>query len=223
MNESRVGLETNKEFTTNNAPNTDRRIDGETTLNVIYVGTALERGTGTSEDKWQIKRITETDEGAVIQYADGGEFTQVWDDRVTVTFPGDPPVPSVDELLNGVVLKDDNDDSIGQTVANPLITQGTNTTEGLSSAVKTTVISVTTSATPIPAASLTQRNSMGIHNKSGVTLYLGSSSVTADDAASTGGWELPAGQKFFFDITDSIIIFGIVAAGSASVKIMELA
>ena len=98
-----VGVETNKEFTTDNAPNTDRRFDGNTTANVIYVGTASERGAGTSEDKWQIKRITETAEGSVIQYADGGEFSQVWDDRASITFPtGDPTASAESETLQFV-------------------------------------------------------------------------------------------------------------------------
>jgi len=100
MTEPSVGLETNKEFTVDSAPNTDKRIDGNTTPNVIYVGVAEERGVGTNEAKWHIKRITETVEGSVIQYADGGEFTQIWDDRASITFPtGDPAASAEFETL----------------------------------------------------------------------------------------------------------------------------
>ncbi len=55
-------------------------------LNTTYVGQALP-GSATSAAVWRIKRITETNDGASIDWADGdGGFNQVWDDRLTLTY-----------------------------------------------------------------------------------------------------------------------------------------
>lgn len=95
---------------------------------------------------------------------------------------------------------------------------------GLSVAIKVTTITVGTTEVALPATALSGRNSISINNKdSTTTLYLGPTGVTADDAASTGGWEVPPQFTFGTDITDAVTIYGIVASGSITVKILELA
>lgn len=101
--------------------------------------------------------------------------------------------------------------------------EGSFTPSGLTIGQKNTVLSIGTSALPIPATSLTDRNTMAVHNKGTSTLYLGDSSVTADDAATTGGWELPAGEKIFVDISDGIPLYGIRASLTEAVKVWEIA
>jgi len=93
---------------------------------------------------------------------------------------------------------------------------------GLKTAIKITTVPVSTTAVALPTTALVGRNSISLFNKSSVTLYVGPSNVTADDAAATGGWEIPAGFTFNIDITDAITLFGI-STEAISVKVMELA
>ena len=62
----------------------DKRLDDTTTLNMIYIGEAVP-GTATSAATWRIKRLDVT-VGLIIQWADSGDFTQVWDNRASLTY-----------------------------------------------------------------------------------------------------------------------------------------
>jgi len=84
----------------------------------------------------------------------------------------------------------------------------------------TEAITVTTSATPLPHASLEYRRALVVHNASSVPVYLGNSSVTAAD-----GLILAADEKIAFDMqgNPNVRLYAIVAAATAEVRIMELA
>lgn len=94
---------------------------------------------------------------------------------------------------------------------------------GLRTSIKNTTLSIGTTAVPIPAIALSNRNSINVYNKGTSILYVGPSNVTADDNASTGGWEVEANSYFSLDITDGIVLYGIRATLSEAVKVMELA
>ncbi len=76
---------------------------------LTYIGYARKANPLTSENVWQIRRITIQGTETITEYADKGNFTQIWDDRDNgIMFP----VPTffnslstsfdgVDELLNG--------------------------------------------------------------------------------------------------------------------------
>lgn len=61
-----------------------KRLDDSTTLNMIYIGES-DPGTATSAATWRIKRLNVT-AGLVIQWADSGNFSQVWDNRASLTY-----------------------------------------------------------------------------------------------------------------------------------------
>jgi hypothetical protein len=85
--------------------------------------------------------------------------------------------------------------------------------------ISTAAITVTTSATPLPASPLEYRRALVVHNASAGTIYLGNSSVTTST-----GLPLAAGEKIAFDITGNpnVMIYAI-AGSSLEVRIMELA
>ena len=60
------------------------RLDNTSTANIIYVGKAAP-GTATSSTIWQVQKIDQST-GTVITWADTGKFTQIWDNRVGLTY-----------------------------------------------------------------------------------------------------------------------------------------
>ena len=62
----------------------DKRLDDTTTLNIIYIGEAVP-GTATSTALWRIKRLDVTS-GLIIQWADNADFTQIWNNRASLTY-----------------------------------------------------------------------------------------------------------------------------------------
>ena len=102
---------------------------------------------------------------------------------------------------------------------------GTFTPSGLQNDWIITTLDVGDTETVLPAIPLTDRNTMIITNTSaGDTLYIGPTGVTADNlVGTTSGYEIPPGGQFSIDVTDSIPIYGIAAAGiTIRVKIMEV-
>lgn len=79
----------------------------------------------------------------------------------------------------------------------------------------------TTAANPL-AIPLTARVSLSIRNKGANTVYFGNATVTADDTV-TGGWEIGPGEDFNIDLDDSNVFYLIVASGTSTVKILEIA
>jgi len=60
-------------------------LDDTSTTDTTYIGEAR-IGTATSVAKWRIQKLDESS-GLTIQWADGnGEFDNVWDDRVGLSY-----------------------------------------------------------------------------------------------------------------------------------------
>lgn len=98
------------------------------------------------------------------------------------------------------------------------------TPSGLQNSFRTTTMLIGDTAIPIPAAALTDRNSLSIANlDSAETLYIGDINVTADRVVgTTSGWEIGAGETLNFDVKDSIILYGRCETGkSIMVKVLE--
>jgi hypothetical protein len=85
----------------------------------------------------------------------------------------------------------------------------------------TTVVTVTTSATPLPATALSGRKTILVQNVTSTAVYLGNADVTADEAA-TGGYQLTNdGDTWIGDFTDENIVYGIVATGTGTLCVWE--
>lgn len=86
----------------------------------------------------------------------------------------------------------------------------------------TTVVTVTTTATPLPATALAGRKAVMIQNlDSTAIIYLGNTDVTATEN-SNGGFQLANQYDVVtLDFTDSNVICGIVSSGSAKVAVWE--
>lgn len=84
---------------------------------------------------------------------------------------------------------------------------------------RSSAVSVTTSATPLPTTPLEFRRALVIHNSGSSTVFLGGSIVTA-----ATGLPLLAGEKISFDIQNNqnVEVFAIVSTGTVEVRIMEL-
>jgi hypothetical protein len=80
-------------------------------------------------------------------------------------------------------------------------------------------ITVTTSATPLPANPLENRRALVVHNNSNSTVYLGQAGVTISN-----GLPLLASEKIAFDIqgNPNVVVYA-VGSSSVEVRIMELA
>jgi hypothetical protein len=81
-------------------------------------------------------------------------------------------------------------------------------------------VTVGTTATALPADPLEYRRALVVHNNSSVTVFLGDSTVTTG-----AGFPLLAGEKIAFDIQNNpnVVVYAVVAAATADVRIMELA
>lgn len=86
--------------------------------------------------------------------------------------------------------------------------------------IKTQVVSVTTTATKLPATPLVGREYIQAQNVCTSTVYIGSSTVTADTASTGGTQILPyATWRDIFDNT--VDVYGIVASGTCNVVVEE--
>jgi len=95
--------------------------------------------------------------------------------------------------------------------------------KGLDVSVSTTVVTVGNTATKIPASPLSGRRCLTIQNIATTTvIYIGDSTVTANEAA-TGGYQLAAEwDTITLDLTDEVDVYGIVAVGTAKVVVVEV-
>jgi hypothetical protein len=100
---------------------------------------------------------------------------------------------------------------------------GTFTFSGLSQSIKVTNMTVDDTPDPIPAVSLTGRNSIMIYNRDPIEkLYIGDSGVEASGV--NEGWIIDPESYLPFDITDGIVLYAIASAGkTVQIKVMELA
>lgn len=76
-------------------------------------------------------------------------------------------------------------------------------------------VSVTTSATLLPASALTNRTSLCVYNNGSATLFVGTSGVTTST-----GFPVPAGGAFCDDV-GSQPYYGIVASGTVEARVLE--
>ena len=86
--------------------------------------------------------------------------------------------------------------------------------------IKTTVVSVTTSATKLPTTPLIGREYIQIQNVGTSTVYIGSSSVTAN-TASTGGFQLLPYATWYAGYDNTVDVYGRVASGTCNVIVEE--
>ena len=93
------------------------------------------------------------------------------------------------------------------------------TSDIISSTVRASVVTIAVTATPIPAAALTDRINLQLINASGVTIYLGGAGVTV--AGVTQGVPLADGASISLTIAESVALYGIVAVGTANLNILE--
>lgn len=96
---------------------------------------------------------------------------------------------------------------------------------GLKIAMRTTTMEVSTIPIPIPAIPLADRNSIEIQNLDDTEiLYVGNSDVTADRVlGTTSGKEIDPGSFWSLDVTETIILHGVVASGTIQIKVTEVA
>jgi hypothetical protein len=88
----------------------------------------------------------------------------------------------------------------------------------------TSVKVVNTTAALLVTVPLGGRTRFLLQNKGDEVVYLGfQSGVTADDNTTTGGFELSCGDFMSLEIADCLELYAIVATGTSTVKIMELA
>lgn len=89
---------------------------------------------------------------------------------------------------------------------------------GSNVAVEDTAVSVTTSATALPGTALTGRRKIYIQNLDNQAIFLGGSGVTTSN-----GLRIAAGGVFEDEVGDDVGLFAIAAAGTADVRVLELA
>ena len=86
----------------------------------------------------------------------------------------------------------------------------------ISGSVLPTAVTVTTTATAIPATALAGRRAMMVRNNGSVTVYLGDSTVT-----STNGFPLSPGEEKSYELGPPVTLYGITASGTADVRVLE--
>jgi len=109
----------------------------------------------------------------------------------------------------------------------PIDISGSFVFSGLSTGIITTTITVTDTATALPASILAARNSLLIRNLSDTEiLYIGLATVTAGRTVSstTDGYEIDPNQEFSVDIANGLALYGIASSGKTIlVKVTEFA
>lgn len=97
---------------------------------------------------------------------------------------------------------------------------GTFTPSGLSIAGKLTFVELSDSAwTALPLTPLSNRNGMSIQNQSPSEMQV---NFTGTGGYTENGIKIIAGGERYYDITDSIVIYGRLASGTAKVAVEEL-
>lgn len=57
----------------------------EASSSITYVGKAVP-ASATSAAVWQISKLTTSAGDLSVEYADGGDFSQIWDDRASLSY-----------------------------------------------------------------------------------------------------------------------------------------
>ena len=87
-------------------------------------------------------------------------------------------------------------------------------------ALLTTLITVSTTATLIPATAQTNRRRITVQNQGTASVFIGGSGVTT--SGSTKGIELKVGVSLALELKSTALVYGIVASGTQSVVALEI-
>lgn len=142
----------------------------------------------------------------------------------TLVNPGDYIIIPAGDITRVTVSSSAYPTRIGFAYLGPHMDIGTGlrtTDTGLASGVKQTVTSVGVTAVPVPATILSGRASLLVQNVGTTTIYLGSSTVTADTSA-TGGVQLTPGQSMPIDLA-AVALYAISGAAGGLVATLEAA
>lgn len=94
--------------------------------------------------------------------------------------------------------------------------------ESLNIGIANAVVTVADTPTALPSTALSGRKVIIVQNIGSVTIYIGASTVSADETG-TGGIQLKNdGDVFIADITDDIILYAIVASSTSPVAVLEI-
>ena len=89
--------------------------------------------------------------------------------------------------------------------------------EPLKGNILATAVTVDATADALPATALTGRKSILVKNNSSTTVYIGSSVVTT-----LTGIPLLQYDSIILDASEEIVVYGITAAGSADIRVLEI-
>jgi hypothetical protein len=90
-------------------------------------------------------------------------------------------------------------------------------TQAAGNSIKATSVTVLTSATALPATSLTNRRRLYIKNVDTTTLYLGLNTV-----ATNNGYPVRQNEEVVIAVA-GVTVYGIVASGTGTAKVLEIA
>ena|SRR3990167_280970 len=89
----------------------------------------------------------------------------------------------------------------------------------LNARMKTSVVSVLSTATALPTTPLNSQTSRTLYNDGSETIYLGAQNVTATGA--TKGIPLKAGAEKTFGCSEKFLLYGTAATGPVSIIVGE--
>ena len=110
----------------------------------------------------------------------------------------------------------------GDGVSVPVTTSLPVSMPGLAGGITQTITTVGATAVATPATPLAGRATMLVQNVGGTTIYLGTSTVTADTAA-TGGAQLLPGQSIPISLAAAVVLYTISSASGGLVMTLEVA
>src|SRR5512139_1700575 len=143
-----------------------------------------------------------------------------------ITLPGAGAVAATDEI-SSVHYQEMKivDGTKGNTTPAVVNSAGALLTQPISLAgsILQTVVTVGTTAVTLPASALSNRRTLLVQADMANTAYIfiGSSTVTAD-SASTGGFQLSAGQSLSIDVANGLAVYGRSTAASQLVRVIEV-
>lgn len=132
---------------------------------------------------------------------------------------GNTSLSSIDGKLNSLGQKVSTG-SVPVVIASDQSTlniSGSFTNAGLGTGLLSTTVSVTTSATPIPASAFASRKTFSVRVKGAGPVYFGHSGVTT-----ANGYHKYQDEEFFLDLQPGVTLYGIVATGTCEVRVIEV-
>jgi hypothetical protein len=171
----------------------------EPEVNIRYTGRSDSMLAADSDPKWQIMREYRLNDISITEYANKGSFTAKWSDRVSYFSVA---TPDPDQPLNGTME-----------------VSGTFSPSGLKNGGRMTLVTLNTATwTALPALPLSDRNGLSVQNQSGVDIKLNYDNT---EPGYVGSRLAPDGERFY-DIKDTIIVYGKASAGTPTILIEEI-